>query len=58
MRALQFGAGRRFLATMNRYKITKQLGDGTYGSVLKVCADRSRTLAPPALAPRPAHSPP
>jgi serine/threonine protein kinase len=22
-------------ATMNRYKVTKQLGDGTYGSVLK-----------------------
>ena len=23
------------LSSMNRYKITKQLGDGTYGSVLK-----------------------
>lgn len=26
---------RERIYTMNRYKITKQLGDGTYGSVLK-----------------------
>lgn len=38
---------------MNRYKVTKQLGDGTYGSVLKATHRQTGEVvsfaAPPAL---------
>lgn len=34
---------------MNRYKVTKQLGDGTYGSVLKAVNRQSGEVVRPSV---------
>lgn len=43
------GPLKRAGATMNRYKVTKQLGDGTYGSVLKAVNRQSGEVVRPDL---------